>query len=201
MKAGNTVEQRYDRIVEVFSSIPMDGSISMLTGSNGSGKSLIRQQLNFRDEIKALGKRVVHVSMSLRTQDHGVYNVFTRDTDWTPTSVNTLNFLNCASNSIYGSYLVLDEIEVGCSEETIMGLVGWLNENLRSRIKGSKGCLVITHSRFVVENLKFDHWFNLDGYKTSKAWLKREVVPADIEKLKKDAHELFLMVTANQKKK
>ena len=195
-----SVEKQFDRIVSVYSKIPMDGSISMLTGSNGSGKSLIRQQLNFRDEVEKLGKRVVHISMSLRTQDHGVCNIFTRDTDWDPTSVNTINFLNCASNAINGSYLVLDEIEVGCSEETIMGVVSWVNEHLRERIKGTLGCLVITHSPYVVRSLKFDHWFNLDGYKTPKAWMDRKIVPMDLEKLRKDSNELFRFVT-NKKKK
>ena len=82
MKLVQTVAERFDRIVDVYSAIPIDGSISMLTGSNGSGKSLIRRQLNFRDELRnRTGNKVVHVSMSLRTQDHGVYNVFYRDTD------------------------------------------------------------------------------------------------------------------------
>ena len=71
----------------------MDGSISMLTGSNGSGKSFIRQQLNFRDEMQKAKKRVAHCSMQLRTAlDSGNGSgAFTHDTDWDPTSVNTLS--------------------------------------------------------------------------------------------------------------
>ena len=200
MMTGTTVEEQFDRMISVWSDIPMDGSVSLLTGGNGTGKSFIRQQLNSRKEVKRLKKRVVHISMSLRTQDHGVYNIFTRDTDWQPTSVNTINLLNCASNSVYGSYLVLDEIEVGCSEETLMGVVKWLNENLRNRIKGTLGCLVITHSPHVVRTLNFDHWYNLDGYKTPDEWLNRKIVPMDLDKLQKDSHELFRFITAQGKK-
>jgi hypothetical protein len=203
MKLVQTVAERFDRIVDVYSAIPIDGSISMLTGSNGSGKSLIRRQLNFRDELRnRTGNKVVHVSMSLRTQDHGVYNVFYRDTDWYPTSVNTINLIDAASKSVHGGYLVLDEIEVGCSEETLMGIVAWLNENLRQRVKDTTvGCMVITHSRYVVEHLKFDHWFNLDGYETPEEWINRKVVPVDLEKLRKDSHALFQLVTASGEKK
>lgn len=203
MRDGVTVEEQFDRIVDVFSSIPMDGSISMLTGSNGSGKSLIRQQLNFRDEVKKMGKCVAHCSMSLRTQNRGIQDAFTHDTEWKPTSINTVDFINCASNSIHGGYLVLDEIEVGCSEETVMGVVAWLNKHLRDRIKGTLGCMVITHSPYVVRHLDFDHWFNLDGYKTPDEWLGREIVPVDLEQLQKDSHALFRFVTAqgDQKKK
>jgi Fe-S cluster assembly ATPase SufC len=196
MRDGITVEEQFDRIVDIYSKIPMDGSVSMLTGSNGSGKSFIRQQLNFRDELKKISKRVVHCSMSIRTQNRGISDAFTHDIEWKPTSINTVDFINCASNSIHGGYLVLDEIEVGCSEETIMGVVAWLNEHLRERIKETLGCMVITHSPYVVRNLKFDHWFNLDGYNTVDEWLGRKIVPVDLEKLQKDSHALFRFVTA-----
>ena len=196
MTAGRTVEQQFDEIVMIYETIPLDGSVSMLTGSNGSGKSLIRQQLNFRKELKRASKRVIHCSMQFRTQNMGAQDAFTHDVEWNPTSVNTINFIECASRSVRGSYLVLDEIEVGCAEETIMGMVLWLNEHLREAIKDALGCMVITHSRYVVQNLKFDHWFNLDGYKTPEEWLNRVVVPVDTERVRKDAHALFRYVTA-----
>jgi hypothetical protein len=97
--------------------------------------------------------------------------------------------------------MVLDEIEVGCSEETLMGMVDWINGHLREAIKGTLGCMVITHSPYVVRNLKFDHWFNLDGYKTPEDWLGRQIVAVDIEKLRKDSHDLFLYITNKDYKK
>ena len=191
----DTTEDQYDRIVEIYSEIPLDGSISMLTGRNGSGKSLIRKQLNFRTK-KVNGKRVAHCSMQLRTGlDNGTgCAAFTHDTDWDPTSVSTVNFIQIVSRSIHGGYMVLDEIEIGCAEETLMGMVTWMNGHLQEAIKGTLGCLVITHSPYVVRNLKFDHWFNLDGYKTDDEWLNRKIVPVDLEELKKRSHDLFLFV-------
>lgn len=146
-------------------------------------------------------KTLAHCSMSMRTQNRGIADTFTHDTEWTPTSLNTIHFINCASNSIYGGYLVLDEIEVGCSEETQMGIVDWLNKNLRGRIKDTLGCLVITHSRYVVEYLDFDNWFNLDGYDTKEAWLGRKIVPVDTDELQKTSHELFLKINSLKDKK
>lgn len=202
MKAGSKVEEKFDRIVDIYSQIPMDGSISLLTGSNGSGKSLIRKQLNFRDEVKSKGKRVAHCSMQLRTglSDGSGAAAFTHDSDWDPTSVSTVNFIQTVSRSIHGGYMVLDEIEVGCSEETLMGMVDWLNGHLVEAIKGTLGCLVITHSPYVVRNLKFDHWFNLDGYKTAKAWLNRKIVPVDLEVLRRESNELFRFVEGESSK-
>lgn len=190
-----STEDQYDRIVEIYSEIPLDGSISMLTGSNGSGKSLIRKQLNHRTK-RENGKSVAHCSMQLRTGlDNGTgCAAFTHDTDWDPTSVNTINFIQVVSRSIHGGYMVLDEIEIGCAEETLMGMVDWMNDHLREAIKGTLGCLVITHSPYVVKNLKFDNWFNLDGYKTADEWLNRKIVPVDLESLKKRSHDLFRFV-------
>lgn len=199
MNASKTTLDQYDRIIDTMRAIPLDGSISVLTGRNGSGKSLIRQQLNFRTKAKN-GKPVVHCSMELRTKLHdGGMGIFFRDIEWQPTSMNTLHFIECASNSVREGFLVLDEIEVGCGEETVVAIVDWLNENLRKRIEGSLGCLVITHSRQVVKNLNFDHWFNLDGYDTATEWMKRKIVPVDLEQFKADSMELFRYITSQMK--
>jgi len=196
-------KDQFDRILDVYMDIPMDGSISLLTGRNGSGKSLVRKQLIFRARKIKPGCIVADASMERRTGLHsglGGAGIFMRDTEWDPTSVSTLGFINTVSNSIHGGFLVLDEIEIGCGEESIMGLVAWLNENLRDRIKDTLGCMVITHSRYVVENLKYDHWFNLDGLDTADAWLNREMVPTDLDQLRKASNELFRMVLENTKK-
>jgi len=199
------VEEQYDRIVSTFEAIPLDGSISVLTGRNGSGKSLIRQQLSFRVKRKEEGKRVAHASMEQRTGLHshmGGLGCMFRDNEATPTSLNTISFMDKAIGYVenYGGYLVLDEIEVGCGEETLLGVVAWLNKELRPRIKNTMGCMIITHSRQVVENVDYDHWFNLDGLETAEAWLGRSIEAVDLDALKKDADDLFHFVRQNMKK-
>ncbi len=187
-----TPEEQYHLIISTYKAIPMDGSISVLTGNNGTGKSLLRSQLSFRTK-EANGKNVVHASMALRTGLHshlGGLGVMLRDAEWNATSYSTFHTIKQATRSIHGSYLCLDEIEIGCSRETIMGMTQWLNDHLRKALKGTLGCLVITHSDFVVRNLDFDHWFNLDGYETAEAWLDREIKAVDMEKFVEQHGEL-----------
>jgi energy-coupling factor transporter ATP-binding protein EcfA2 len=194
-------EKQYLRTKEVFQAIPLDGSISVLTGRNGSGKSLIRQQLSFRVK-KQNNSELVHASMALRTGTHshlGGLGVMLRDVEWSCTSINTLKCIRTALNSIREGYACLDEIEIGCGEETIIGLVQWLNGNLRESIKGSLGCLIITHSRHVVSNLDYDNWFNLDGYETAEEWLNRELIPTDMEQLNEDDLGFYRYIQSQKK--
>ena len=94
--------------------------------------------------------------------------------------------MQTACNSIHGGFLCIDEVEVGLGEETILGIVAWLNANLREKLNGTLGCLVITHSRLVVQNLDYDHWFSLDGFDTPVEWLHRKIVPTDLAALRDD---------------
>ena len=196
-------EDRVDKVLVTVDAIPQDGSVCILTGRNGSGKSLLRKQMNFR---LPEGARVIHTSMDLRTGSHahmGGLAGMVRDMDWIATSNNTFGSINTAINTVSETknYLFLDEIEIGCGLEVVAGLVDWLNENLRKRIKGTLGCTIITHSPYVVENLDFDHWFNLDGYETPDEWINREVIPVDMEAWKEDQLEFFKVVRDRQKKK
>ena len=195
-------QEQYDRILKTFDAIPLDGSISVLTGRNGSGKSLIRQQLTLR--AKKLGKTVVHSSMALRTGTHshlGGLGCLVRDAPDSPTSYETFRSIQQAIRSIDGAYLCLDEIEIGCARETVMGLVGWLNEHLRAGVEGSLGCLVITHSEFVIKNLEHDNFFSLDGYNTEEEWVNRDIIPTDMEALGNDSRELFRFVSDRTREK
>jgi len=199
------VEAHYERIVDVFHAVPLDGTVTVLTGSNGSGKSLIRSQLGSRTRKEHDGKLVVHTSMALRTGLHshmGGLGVMVRDQKDSPTSYETMKSIQTAIRSLRGNYLVLDEIEIGCARETVMGLVGWLNENLREGVKDSLGCMVITHSEYVVENLDYDQFLNMDGFKSAEEWVNRDVKPTDLEALQENSSALFRYVIkkGNEKK-
>jgi len=188
--------EQFDKVLDVYDKIPMDGSVSLLTGRNGSGKSLVRKLL----AIKAKGehkKNLVHASMQLRTAMHsglgGLGGIF-RDTEEYSTSSHTAYLVQTACRSIHGGYLCIDEVEVGLGEETILGIVGWLNANLRQALQGTLGCLVVTHSRLVVQGLDFDHWFSLDGHVTPKEWLERELVPTDLGVLQEENIKFYRYV-------
>jgi hypothetical protein len=188
------VDAALDALLDALDSIRLDGSITLMTGSNGSGKSLIRKELQLPP-----GKVVVHASMGLRTGQHahmGGLGPLLRDTPWMATGENTLHAIRTAIRSCGDNFLCLDEIETGLGEELVLGLVKWLNDNLRSSISGSLGCLVITHSRLVVENLEHDAWISLDGYRTPREWLDREVVAIDPEGWSAQQRLLFKAIQA-----
>ena len=89
--------------------------------------------------------------------------------------------------------MVVDEFEIGCSEETILALVLFINERVKELLDKKKiiGAMIITHSRLGVKNLVHDDFINLDGL-TKEEWLNRKVIPTDLEKLKEN--ELFYYI-------
>lgn len=137
--------------------------ITILTGNNGSGKSLIRRQL---------------------------------------TSLNTLRLIKGVVNEISKSeekcFLIFDEFEIGCSEETVLALIIELNEILKELKTKNIGVLVITHSRLVVERLNNDHFINLEG-KKQEEWLNRNIEPTDLNKLREN--DLFKAIQNRMKEK
>lgn len=198
------VKDRYEGLLEGFSLLEVD-NINILTGSNGSGKSMIRKQLPFTmgDRLKIDPKEaqqlVMSTSMDARTGSNpemGALSGMMRDTDWFATSQNTFNSIegifNAASRKENDKqmYLVIDEFEIGCSEETILALIHYISDNLIKLKKDKKimGAMIITHSRLAVKELKADTFINLDGL-TKEEWLNREVIPTDLEEL--NENEMF----------
>jgi ABC-type multidrug transport system ATPase subunit len=179
-----TPEEQYDRIFDIYDAIPLTG-VSLLTGANGSGKSFVRKVLAVRVNKELKKGKLVHSSQELRTgsfSELGAFSGFARDLPWLPTSQSTLSLIDSLPTE--DSYLVLDELEIGFSEETIMALVDYLNEWLATC--KAVGVLVITHNRYVAEHLKHDHFFNLDGYATLQEWLGRELVPTNLDDLREN---------------
>lgn len=187
-----TLDQ-WNRIVDVFKKISVKkGQISILTGKNGSGKSFLRGQLISKVK-KDLGKDAVlgHASMALRTGSNpsmGALSGMARDLPWLATSNSTLHTIrmvyNTLKNSNQDSYMVIDEPEIGCSEETELALSLWLND-LFAEWKPIGGVLIITHSKHIVKNIKFDKFYSLDGYTTVDEWLNRPIVPTNLDELEK----------------
>jgi len=206
-------EERYKILKEVFENINVE-DISILTGSNGAGKSVIRTQMPFlvskhfklkkdSSELKGL---VASTSQALRTgsnPDWGALSGMMRDTSWMPTSLETIRLIKgvveAAKESKTCKLVVIDEPEIGMGLETQYALCDWLNPQLVELKNKKIGVLIITHSHEIVKRLKFDNFYNLDNYKTSEEWLNREIKPIDLEELEKN--ELFKIIANNSKKK
>lgn len=197
-------QAQIERIKEVSLAIPVC-KVSVLTGKNGSGKSLLRKLMGSRIATK-LGTDEKHtvaaISMESRTNkkhDFGALNAMGIDDPTNPTSGETLHNIEGLVKSLsHGPrYLVIDEPEIGMGEEMVAALAIRLNELFNPLPKGCFGVLVITHNRYLVKHLKAK-FFNLEGL-TKKQWLEREILPTDIEQFKVDSLELFRAI-ANYKK-
>ena len=210
-KYSKEVEERYKELKDAHSEVNIEG-ITILTGNNGSGKSLIRKHLPFvlRDklgltDVKETQGMLASTSMDARTSSNpewGAMSGAMRDDDWVATSQNTLDSIKGLFGAVKAGkkckYLIIDEYEIGCSEETIIALAQYISKELSGLIKSKKimGAMIITHSRKGVEIIKHDHFLNIGGM-TEDKWLTREIKATDLEKL--GDNELFHYIRDNQK--
>lgn len=197
-----------DRIVELCKEVPLH-KVTILTGGNACGKSVIRKQLaliipdKLDDEGISHGKSTVaSASMQLRTEskpEWGAFSSITHDSPWSATSDATLNMINqLFRNSSDPRYIIIDELEIGMSEELQIGFCNMLNKKLPEILEKNFGIMVITHSRHVVNTLNHDNFMNIEGM-TEDEWINREIVPIDPEDLEKWADELFKTIRDRSK--
>ena len=197
-----------DRIVELCKEVPLH-KVTILTGGNACGKSVIRKQLALiiPDKLDAEGishgkSTVASASMQLRTEskpEWGAFSSITHDSPWSATSDATLNMINqLFRNSSDPRYIIIDELEIGMSEELQIGFCNMLNKKLPEILEKNFGIMVITHSRHVVNTLNHDNFMNIEGM-TEDEWINREIVPIDPEDLEKWADELFKTIRDRSK--
>jgi len=175
------LNEHIDSLIDIVDSIPQN-KISILVGSNGSGKSLIRKILPNR-----VGK-TSQTSMEQRTSSNpewGGLSAAMQDIPWCPTSSETLSKIDAlfVEEFFTSRFIVLDEPEIGMGEETVMAVCELLNEKLKEafELEDFKGVLIITHNRYLVENLFSQKFFSTDSPNmTKEEWLNREIIPIDL---------------------
>jgi len=207
--AFDSAEIRLQRIRDILTNNTFTHRTTILTGSNGSGKSFIRKaiwqkiqmELEEKGEKFEKGHLVASVSMERRTSSDPfcqAMNAFSHDASWNPTSEETFNFVQ----GLLGQndrYLIIDEPEIGMAEELQLLLSNVINDKLLG-LK-SFGVLIITHSRTIVKNVMHDQFLNMDGL-TEEQWLNREPKLPDytFDEFTKASHELFLEIEKALKK-
>lgn len=194
-------DNHVDKIVETIQAIPLD-KVSILTGGNASGKSIIRQQLSHR--TKAEGSKTQAISMQLRTgsrPEFGGLSAAGRDNEWTATSMNTWHLIKgLFHNATNNAFLVVDEPEIGLSEELTIGMALALNKFIQ-KLKDEnrfKGVMVITHSRLLIQHLTHDEFFNLNDL-TEEQYLTRTPVAIDLDEVEEWSEGLFKAIGNRQK--
>lgn len=198
-------EKHIDNLIDIISSIHVN-KLTVLTGSNGSGKSLIRKlmwtQVNKELGIEDSKSRVSDCSMERRTDLHEELcgmGVALRDVSWTPTSLNTYDFVK----GVFGvneRFIVIDEPEIGMSEESILGLCNYINKKKESVLSNNYGILIITHSKTFVSNVNSDSFINIDNMSKDE-WLNRKIIPVDFDELEKSSSNLYSSIQKRLVKK
>lgn len=179
---------------------------TILVGENGSGKSVVRKQLGLIISKKTNNEnaKVKQISMESRTGVDCIGMHLMSDVSWEPTSCHTYDMITGLFKSCFDSdeyketrlipyYFVIDELEIGMSRESQLAVCNWLKKKIPEINKKSYGLLIITHSEFVVEQLKdvCDFMDLNNPGRTANEWINREIVPTDFEQLDEDAHQLF----------
>jgi predicted ATPase len=183
-------EDRIARIVDVRDSIDT-GKVTILTGGNGSGKSFIRKQMQLICKEDSIPCWAVSMDQRAGFDSNGTgMMAFSRDCEWLPTSVNTLDRMRDFGTKTRGTFGILDEIELGMSEESQYGVALYINKQLEEFRKNNKGLLIITHSKYIARYVDADEFINIEGM-TKQEWLDREIVPTDFDSLDRDSSELF----------
>ena len=204
------IEDHIEHLIDIRDRIKLN-EVTILTGDNASGKSLIRktlwQHINNLLGIEEQKSFISDISMERRTGLHPVMGgggVFLRDCGWTPTSMETYGFIKGIFKSLNDDkrFIVLDEPEIGASKEVQKAFAKYINnfyEEIHDNNK-SYGLLVITHSDELIKNLKCDNFLNIQGL-TKEEYLNREIKDIDLEEIEKFSLDLFCGIRDRNKTK
>lgn len=201
------MDEHITRLVEVMDSIKHD-EVTILTGRNAGGKSLIRKQIRFR-VASALDKEakkvfIPHASQEIRTSSNpnlGALSSMGHDLEWLATSDCTLDTLEKVfDHTEKADYIIIDEPEIGMGEELQLGVADYLNEEIAKAKTLGKGVLVICHSRIIAKNVIHDTFINLEGM-TEEEWLSRVPQKISVTDFKAFATGLFKAVRDRQNQK
>lgn len=192
-------EEQLAKIKEISRKVNLN-EVTILTGKNGCGKSLVRKLVGYHLAEK-LGldpeKEPVTAAASLQARtesrpDLGGFSSIMHDDPTNPTSYETFKMIKQLLKVLKVDnkrFLVVDESEIGMGEELVAAFVEWFNSVFEKIPEYCYGVLVITYNRYIVENLK-GVFLNFEGM-TREEWLNRKIVSVDIEKFEEDSLELF----------
>lgn len=192
-----------DHLISVMDSVEPN-KLTVLTGRNGSGKSMIRKLIRqfLEPKFQQEGKKFHLASTSMDDRagvDPNRMMVFSRDCEWLPTGENTIDSVESVLKS-EECFMILDEIELGMGEELQMGLAQYINEMKATALEKGLGILIITHSRTIVSRVDNDKFINLEGL-SEEEWLNREVVPESPSDFKERSRQLSIAFEKRLQKK
>jgi hypothetical protein len=172
---------------------PVHPRLCVITGPNASGKSLVRKILAARYQQNHV--EYIHTSQEKRASSSGIQRVFIYgDEAEDSTGFNSVKMVLTAIRTGQGREkpfgLMLDEPEIGCSEETAAAIGIRVARDLET-MTHLDGLYIITHSRALVARLlqlEPTHW-RLEDDETLTNWAFRLTRPVEsLEDLIKTGH-------------
>ena len=164
--------------------------VCIIIGPNASGKSFVRKLVYTCH--KKRGIELIHLSQAARCRSGGFEGIASRfiygyeeDDSTGYNSVDAMfGIVKTVSKREKPTGVLIDEPEIGCSEETQLAIGNFIREKIMP-LENLHGLYIVTHSRHIVESLMplNPSYCALETDTTLEAWLKRTLVPTDLNAL------------------
>lgn len=200
------LDEHIEKLINIVNSIE-EHKLTVIVGCNGTGKSLVRKQLNLRlmKDHDSNRSMIRHASQQLRTElrsDLGALACVGMDSPTEPTSIASYDCVKMVIDYDMSKkyFIVLDEAEIGMSKESVLGLIDYLDENMDKLLENTLGVLIITHSSIIAEYFvkKYKCSFYNLGYNSVGTdideWLNRDIKSTDFNWLHEWSLALFKRV-------
>lgn len=173
-------------------------TVFLVTGSNASGKSLLRRVVSGR----AKKKNILSIALSNEkrvTSDISRAFIYGSEEDQSTGEITCHSIMGTirSSKGYENHILIIDEPEIGLAEEAQLGLANFLVESFSEPIETRKAIFIFSHSRVIMSTLsKIEHTFiNLDGlYDTVEKWANRKIVAVSPSDVLDKSHKTYATV-------
>ena len=176
--------------------------LCVITGPNTSGKSLLRKVIHNRYHERKM--EYMAVSQEQRCSSTGIQRlmVYGTETDES-TGYNSIKMLLKAIQTGQAREksfaIMLDEPEIGCSDETQAG-IGLRIASQIDTMPNLHGMYIVTHSRqlvkYLLQTVKPTHWRLGEDGLSLEQWANRDVAPTDLDALLAEGKEKWHAVNA-----
>jgi len=185
-----------------------DSKVILLLGANATGKSFWRRLAQATAQMCEPKVEPIRVSMQDRTGQGGIYGPMVAmmygAESHRSTGENSAHTVIAGFNTCRGRtsphIFVLDEPDIGCSEEVAAGIGLEIAEAIPTLTEQTRAVVVVSHSRGLLAELAplQPHlvWLGEDAGESLDDWLNREVVPLRPKELAERSNTTFKRIQA-----
>lgn len=164
----------------------------IITGPNAAGKSVLRKIIH--NQVADRKMTYFNYSQEGKAQSHGLQRlmIYGTETDESTGYNSVKSFTKCLQSIKAAErpcFAMIDEPEIGCSEEVQAGIglrLAQETPDMDNTMPNVGGIFVVTHSRQLIKHAlpaNPTHWRLSDDGMTFRQFVEREIVPADLDEL------------------